>query len=201
MHSDRRYLDRSDLGECHRLHDHICPSTHSPDRTFRAESRSRAAGASQLLVVHDVAWPVPADRNLHPRSRTMQSSFVLRRLNSGRRSAPAIESYRRPINAGGILQRLAGAKVQHGRKQEGPRYRGPSCLWQFTPERRRPMAVRTWPWQPAPWARATIGPPMPAVTSLAAAAPTSTKSRTRRVRIQTAAPRHSRSRDSRSHGR
>ena len=30
----------------------------------------------------------------------------------------------RVVNAGEILQRLAGAKVQHGRKQEGPRYRG-----------------------------------------------------------------------------
>jgi hypothetical protein len=30
------------------------------------------------------------------------------------------------VNAGEILQRLAGVKVQHGRKQEGFRYRGPS---------------------------------------------------------------------------
>jgi hypothetical protein len=32
------------------------------------------------------------------------------------------------VNAGVNLQRLAGVKVQHGRRQEGPRYRGPSCL-------------------------------------------------------------------------
>ena len=38
------------------------------------------------------------------------------------------------VNAGEILQRFAGVKVQHGRKQEGPRYRGPSCLLRFIPE-------------------------------------------------------------------
>src|SRR5680860_523562 len=43
------------------------------------------------------------------------------------------------VNAGVNLQRRAGAKVQHGRKQEGPRYRGPSCLrpcCTFAPARR-----------------------------------------------------------------
>ena len=47
------------------------------------------------------------------------------------------------VNAGEILQRLAGVKVQHGRKQEGPRYRGPSCLSRFMPEGQRPTAVLT----------------------------------------------------------
>jgi len=32
------------------------------------------------------------------------------------------------VNAGELLQRLAGAKVQQGCKQKGPRYRGPFCL-------------------------------------------------------------------------
>ena len=45
------------------------------------------------------------------------------------------------VNAGGILQRQAGVKVQHGRKQEGPRYRGPSCLSRFIPEGQPPTAV------------------------------------------------------------
>ena len=36
------------------------------------------------------------------------------------------------VNAGEILQRPAGVKVQHGRKQEGPRYRGLlACLVSF----------------------------------------------------------------------
>ena len=47
------------------------------------------------------------------------------------------------VNAGGILQLLAGVKVQHGRRQQGPRYRGPCCLSRFIPERRRPTAVLT----------------------------------------------------------
>ena len=36
-----------------------------------------------------------------------------------------------PVNAGELLQRLAGAKVQQGCKQNGPRYRGPFCLARF----------------------------------------------------------------------
>ena len=47
------------------------------------------------------------------------------------------------VNAGGILQRLAGVKVQHGRKQEGPRYRGPSCYLRFIPEGQSPTADLT----------------------------------------------------------
>jgi hypothetical protein len=47
------------------------------------------------------------------------------------------------VNAGKILQRLAGVKVQQGRKQEGPQYRGPSCLPRFIPEGQRPTAVLT----------------------------------------------------------
>ena len=35
------------------------------------------------------------------------------------------------VNAGELLQRLAGAKVQQGCKQKGPRYRGPFCLARF----------------------------------------------------------------------
>ena len=50
-----------------------------------------------------------------------------------------------PVNAGGILRRLAGGKVQRGRGQEGPRYREASCFSRFIPEERRPLAVRTWP--------------------------------------------------------
>jgi hypothetical protein len=38
------------------------------------------------------------------------------------------------------MQRLAGVKVQHGRKPEGPRYRGPSGFSHFIPEVRRPTA-------------------------------------------------------------
>ena len=38
---------------------------------------------------------------------------------------------------------LAGVKVQQGRKQEGPQYRGPSCLPRFIPEGQRPTAVLT----------------------------------------------------------
>jgi hypothetical protein len=53
-----------------------------------------------------------------------------------------VESAHR-VNAGEILQRLAGVKVHHGRKQEGPRYRGPSCLSRFIPEGQRPRAVLT----------------------------------------------------------
>ena len=48
---------------------------------------------------------------------------------------------RKAVNAGEILQRLAGVKVQHGRKQEGPLYRGPSCLSRFIPEGQRPTAA------------------------------------------------------------
>ena len=44
------------------------------------------------------------------------------------------------VNAGEIMQRLAGVKVQHGRKPEGPRYRGPSGFSHFIPEVRRPTA-------------------------------------------------------------
>ena len=50
---------------------------------------------------------------------------------------------RTAVNAGEILQRLAGVKVQHGRKQEGPRYRGPSCLSRFIPEGQPLTAVLT----------------------------------------------------------
>ena len=42
--------------------------------------------------------------------------------------------FRKHVNAGLKVQRLAGAKVQQRRKQEGPRYRGPSCLLNITPE-------------------------------------------------------------------
>jgi hypothetical protein len=45
------------------------------------------------------------------------------------------------VNAGEILQRLAGVKVQHWREQEGSRYRGPSCLSRFIPEGQRPTAA------------------------------------------------------------
>ena len=54
-----------------------------------------------------------------------------------------IEFTLKRVNAGEILQRLAGVKVQHGRKQEGPRYRGPSCLSRFIPEGRCPTAGLT----------------------------------------------------------
>jgi PAS domain S-box-containing protein len=47
------------------------------------------------------------------------------------------------VNAGEILQRPAGVKVQHGRKQEGPRCRGPSCLSGFIPEGQRRTAILT----------------------------------------------------------
>ena len=40
-----------------------------------------------------------------------------------------------------LLQRFSGAIVQHGRKQEGPRYRRPSCLSRFIPEGQRPTAA------------------------------------------------------------
>jgi len=42
------------------------------------------------------------------------------------------------VNAGANLQQLAGAKVHHGGKQEGPRYREPSCFLRFIPGARRP---------------------------------------------------------------
>ena len=42
------------------------------------------------------------------------------------------------VNAGEILQRLAGVKVQHGCKPECPRYRGHSGFSHFIPEGRRP---------------------------------------------------------------
>jgi hypothetical protein len=45
------------------------------------------------------------------------------------------------VNAGEILQRLAGVKVQHWREQEGSRYWGPSCLSRFIPEGQRPTAA------------------------------------------------------------
>jgi hypothetical protein len=51
------------------------------------------------------------------------------------------------VNAGVNLQRRAGAKVQHGRKQESPRYRGPSCLSRFF-RLRRPAGLR---WRARPW--------------------------------------------------
>ena len=41
------------------------------------------------------------------------------------------------VNAGEILQRLAGVKVQREREQEGFRYRGPSCS-RIIPEEQRP---------------------------------------------------------------
>ena len=54
-----------------------------------------------------------------------------------------------PVNAGEILHRLAGAKVHQLSKQEGPRYRGPSCFW-------RPISegwsvARPWPFWPGAW--------------------------------------------------
>ena len=55
------------------------------------------------------------------------------------------------VNAGEILQRLAGVKVQHGREQEGPRYRGPFCLPRFIPEGRRPTAILTGLGVPGAW--------------------------------------------------
>ena len=50
------------------------------------------------------------------------------------------------VNAGVNLQRRAGAKVQHGRKQEGPRYRGLSCLSRFFRSRRPGLRWRARPW-------------------------------------------------------
>ena len=55
------------------------------------------------------------------------------------------------VNAGEILQRLAGVKVQHVRKQEGPRYRGPCCLPCFIPEGRRLALVLTGLGVPGSW--------------------------------------------------
>ena len=48
------------------------------------------------------------------------------------------------VNAGEILQWISGEKVQHGRKQKGPRYRGPFCLSRFILEWVRPVAARPW---------------------------------------------------------
>ena len=48
------------------------------------------------------------------------------------------------VNAGVIVQRLSGKKVQHGRKQKGPRYRGPFCLSLFIPEWSLPVVARPW---------------------------------------------------------
>ena len=49
-----------------------------------------------------------------------------------------------PADAGAIMRRLAGVKVQQWRKQEGPRYRGPSCLRRLIPGRRPGEAARPW---------------------------------------------------------
>jgi hypothetical protein len=43
----------------------------------------------------------------------------------------ATVTIRQGVNAGELLQRLAGAKVQQGCRQKGPRYRGPFCLSRF----------------------------------------------------------------------
>jgi len=64
-------------------------------------------------------------------------------LYEARKVADELLDELRIVNAGEILQRLAGVKVQHGRKQEGPRYRGPSCLSDFIPEGRGPTAGLT----------------------------------------------------------
>jgi hypothetical protein len=55
------------------------------------------------------------------------------------------------VNAGEILQRFAGVKVQHGRKQEGPRYRGPSCLLRVIPEGPGPRAALSGPGVTGVW--------------------------------------------------
>ena len=81
---------------------------------------------------------------------TKKKELVGNFKNNGREWRPKgtpepvnIHDFIDPVNAGEILQRLAGVKVQHGRKQEGPRYRGPSCLSRFIPEGQPPTAVLT----------------------------------------------------------
>jgi hypothetical protein len=54
----------------------------------------------------------------------------------------ALREFIPSVNAGEILQRLAGVKVQREREQEGFRYRGPSCS-RFIPEEQRPTGVLT----------------------------------------------------------
>ncbi|MFA7307577.1 MAG: hypothetical protein WC026_12995, partial [Hyphomicrobium sp.] len=46
-------------------------------------------------------------------------------------------AYSTYVNAGENVQQISGAKVQHRRQQEGPRYRGPSCLWSLIAARFR----------------------------------------------------------------
>jgi len=49
------------------------------------------------------------------------------------------------VNAGGTLRQLAGATVQQRwRKQEGPRYRGPSCLRRVSLEAKGLEAGQPW---------------------------------------------------------
>ena len=64
----------------------------------------------------------------------MLLSMAERRLGVAERLARCFPDRRDPariVNAGELLQRLAGAKVQQGCKQKGPRYRGPFCLSRF----------------------------------------------------------------------
>ena len=82
-----------------------------------------------------------AARALVEEGETLTIARAAERANLA--EATAYRYYRNPrsVNAGEILQRLAGVKVQHRDKQEGPRYRGPSCLSRFIPEGQRPTAV------------------------------------------------------------
>ena len=47
------------------------------------------------------------------------------------------------VNAGVNLQRFSGVRVQHGCKQQGPRYRGPCCFSRFIAAGRRLTAALT----------------------------------------------------------
>jgi hypothetical protein len=69
------------------------------------------------------------------------ASIATKMLNLDLR--PVTAKWHKAVNAGEMLRRLAGVKVQHGRKQEGPQYWGPSCLSRFIPEGPRQTAVLT----------------------------------------------------------
>jgi diguanylate cyclase (GGDEF)-like protein len=143
--TDRPGLILIDLDRFKKINDSFGPSIcdlvlRSVAQRLRSLARAalltaRFSGDGFAIVVRDAndAWPL-AERSLEvlKRSHAVGGQVIDLSVSIG-------------VNAGENLQRLAGGKVQHGRKQGGPRYRWPSCLSRFIPEERRPFAVRTWP--------------------------------------------------------
>ncbi|MGO9023735.1 MAG: IS66 family insertion sequence element accessory protein TnpB [Beijerinckiaceae bacterium] len=76
--------------------------------------------------VHGLIAPVPEGLKGNPYCGDV---FVFRSKRQDRLKILVFDGT--GVNAGELLQRLAGAKVQQGCKQKGPRYRWPFCLSRF----------------------------------------------------------------------